>query len=520
MGGSRMIGAGAVLQRWRSVIAAGTALLCVLAASGCATTAARPKTVQLHVGTPEISFGTISDTQIQNRQAWAARNLLRSPQADRRIPVTIRPPVLDLAARTLLRAHLDEQQKRGVSAIFYLGDGANQGCISELASTAPGDEGIFPILAKVRQHSGLPIFFVLGNHDFLAAGNTENQIQHAGLCGGESNIATKAQLIRMADDFNRASAAQAGWTYRASTTDALEANCSGPEQAELRQSRRQGCFYAATLDVARGAKRYRFVLLDTNDYADVSRNRVLRWGGNTALTTDFEGLRGAISFREATSQTSWLAEQGRKSREAGQRPDVLVALTHYNITDLRRMVKVPLSRKTQLLGNVFVDQAGAFYGERAFVVSAHTHTETTATYATTITEGKKALVTLDEVNIGSTTDHPSLSAVLELVPSPRGLAMAYEPITLSRAGCEQVRDELAAAQFPRAFLGNTTGGRAIAFDAADPLLYHQVTQDNVADVFANIDWFIGSSSKRAICLGLMASAIEADAASPIQPPQL
>lgn len=304
------------------------------------------------------------------------------------------------------------------------------------------------------------------------------------------------------------------------TSSAILAATSAIDSSAVFSPAREASRRLTCSSSSRGAKRYRFVLLDTNDYADVSRNRVLRWGGNTALTTDFEGLRGAISFREATSQTSWLAEQGRKTREAGQRPDVLVALTHYNIRDLRRMVKVPLSRKTQLLGNVFVDQAGAFYGERAFVVSAHTHTETTATYATTITEGKKALVTLDEVNIGSTTDHPSLSAVLELVPSPRGLAMAYEPITLSRAGCEQVRDELAAAQFPRAFLGNTTGGRAIAFDPADPLLYHQVTQDNVADVFANIDWFIGSSSKRAICLGLMASAIEADAASAIQPPQL
>lgn len=515
-----MIRAEAALQRWQQGILAGAALLCAFAVSGCATTQANPATVQLHTGTPEFSFGTIADTQIQNRQAWAAHNLLRSPEADRRITVTIRPPVLDLAARTLLRAHLDEQQKRGVSAIFYLGDGSNQGCISELASTTQGDEGIFPILAKARQNSGIPIFFVLGNHDFLAAGNTENPIQHAGLCGGQSNVATKAQLIRMADDFNRTSAAQAGWTYRASTSDALEAHCAGPEQTETRQSRRQGCYYAATLDIARGAKRYRFVLLDTNDYADVSRNRVLRWGGNTALTTDFEGLRGAMSFRKATSQTSWLAEQGRQSREAGQRPDVLVALTHYNIGDLRRMVKVPLSRKTQLLGNIFVDQAGAFYGERAFVVSAHTHTQTTATYATTVTERRKALITLDEVNIGSTTDHPSLSAVLELAPSPRGLTMAYEPITLSRAGCEQVLNDLAVAQFPRAFLGNTTGGRAIAFDPANPLLYHQVTQKNVADVFANIDWFIGSSSKRAICLGLIASAIEAKAADPIQPPQL
>lgn len=503
----------------RLVVARLWAALCPVVLTGCVATAAPPQTVRLHLDPPQFSFGTIADTQIQNRQAWTAGNLLRSAKADRVIPVTLRPPALDLAARAMLRAHLDEQARRGVSAVFYLGDGSNQGCLSELAGTAPGDEGIFPILASFRQERNIPVFFVLGNHDFLAAGNTENAGQHAELCGGKANVATKAQLIRMADDFNRTSAGQIGWTYRTSVTDALETHCSGPDQAEPRQSRRQGCYYAATLDVLHATKRYRFLLLDTNDYADVTRNRVLRGGGNTLFRTDFEGLRGAMSFREPTSQTKWLAEQGRISRVDNQTPDVLVALTHYSIKDLRKTLKIALSRKSQRLGDVFVDDAGAFYRDRAFVVSAHTHTRQTQAIATTITKQGKRIVTLGEVNIGSTTDHPSLSAVIELAQSPRGLMMAYEPITLSRAGCEQVKADLAIEPFLQAFLGSKVGGRAIAFDPSEPQLYHKVRPDNVDAVFANIDSFIGKSVQRAICLGLMAGDVEAKA-KPLEPPQL
>lgn len=497
------------------------AALAALALAGCATLPA-PEHIRLHVPEPELTFGVVADTQIQNRQAWAARTILRSPAADRRIAVTIRPPALDATARQLLEAHLGEQRNRAVSAVFYLGDGANQGCTDELAGRVPGQEGVLPMLSRFRSESGIPVFFVLGNHDFLAAGNTENRAQHVALCGGERNVSTKADLIRLVDAFNRESAAMGQWVYRSSPTPSLEAFCSGSGD-DVPQSRRPGCYYAATLDLERAGRHFRFLLLDTNDYADVTRNRLLRRRGDTLPRTDFEGLRGALSFVNRPggieSQTSWVAARGRETQLSGAVPHVLVALTHYDVHALRKTLLVPLSRKSQLLGDVFTGDDGDFFRERAFVVSAHTHTARTDLRSTGLLQDRREIVRLEEVNIGSTTDHPSLSAVLRIAQTRSGTVLSYEPLSPTREGCDAVARELDDAIFPRPFLGRTTGGRAIAYDPRQPLLYHEVSAGSVQDVFANIDWFVGSSARRAVCLGLMAGAVEAGAV-PLAEPEL
>lgn len=500
MGGSGMIGGGAMR---RAMVAASTILV-----TGCGGLPP-PRSIAMHAGPPVIAFGAVADTQLQNREAWAARTVLRNTKVDRGpLKVTIRPPVLDAAARVLLEHHLQAQRERGVAAVFYVGDGSNQGCRSELMGEGVGIEGVLTILRRFRQDSGIPVFLVPGNHDFMAAGNTEDPTEHAALCGGADNAASKLELIRWTDALNRESAELGGWRYASSIGAGLDASCAGASQVEIRQSRRHGCHYAATVDAAAGERRVRFLLVDTNDYVDVGRIRALKRGGNTPLTLDYEGLRGAMSFKGKESQTAWLAARGRESREQGTRPDMLVAVTHYPIRALRRNIIVTVSNKTQRVADVFGDRDGRFYSDAAFVVSAHTHTPTTAIGTTRIVEGREEVARLDEVNVGSTTDFPSLSAVLRLEPSAIGTTLTYEPISPSREGCEAILDDLATTRFPEAFLGVDVGGRAIAFDPRDPMLYHRIDESSAEGVFANIDWWTKDRPDRLVCLGLAAGAVE------------
>ncbi len=463
-------------------------------------------------GEPDLVVGFVADTQIQNQRAWAARNLLRNRMSDKVIEVTIRPPTLDATARVLLRSHLALQKEKGVSAIFYLGDGSNHGCRSELSAETKGEEGIFPLLSRFREERDVPVFFVLGNHDFLAAGNTEERESHADLCGGEENVATKRELIRLADAFNRESADKGRWTYASSVDGAGSANCQTPVAAP--QSRRRSCYYAATLDVPANGRTFRFLLLDTNDYVDVTRSRALPSRGRGLLTQDFEGQRGAMSFVDearALSQTSWLGARGKAAAAAGSTPTVLVALSHYDVGALSKTFVIPLSRQVQRLADIFADGDTRFYQESSFFVSAHTHTPITDRISRGIIENGVEIVRLEELNIGSTTDYPSLSAVARFGRNWSGATMSYEPLTPDRGRCGTLMRELEETDFPNVVLGARRGRQAVALSKERPDDYQYI--DDAAEakaIFDNIAHFVNGSEERAICLGLEGGALEAD----------
>lgn len=493
-------------------------ILVILALGACTTPPFSTPSVQV-AGVPELTIGLVADTQIQNRQAWSARNLLRSRMGERVTDVTIRPPALDVTARDLLGAHLDMQRQRGVAAIFYLGDGSNQGCRSELSSRVSGGEGIFALLERFREESGIPVFFVLGNHDFLAAGNTEEPVTHAQLCGGTDNVASKQELIGLADTFNRASAAKPQWTYQSSVQSVGSARCAGPTGTS--QSRRPSCYYAATLDFGSAARRYRFLLLDTNDYVDVTASSILTAPGQSLFTQDFEGTRGAMSFIDlegATSQTTWLNTQGEQSLASGATPDVLVALTHYDVPSLRKKVIIPVSRQTQRIGDIFSKNGRKYYRDAPFVLSGHTHTRRTKRFSTGIVEDRKEVVRLEELNIGSTTDYPSLSAVARFGRNGARAAMSYEALTPSRESCDAILSELESTPFPNAVSGMARGREAVALSRTRRTAYRFLNATAAQAVFANIDAFVRGSSRRAVCLGLEGGAMEAK--RPLKAPAL
>ncbi|MHC4313636.1 MAG: metallophosphoesterase [Planctomycetota bacterium] len=117
-----------------------------------------------------IKIGMLADTQLTSHNGFSNYNL-RSKSADRMVDVAIRPPALEcFLSEEMLNIALKkltqdaEGEKDGVDVILYLGDGANSGGTDEI-------ETVFSILEKHRDATGIPIFIVIGNHDYLGCGN-------------------------------------------------------------------------------------------------------------------------------------------------------------------------------------------------------------------------------------------------------------------------------------------------------------------------------------------------------------
>jgi hypothetical protein len=187
-------------------------------------------------------IGIAADSQIQTRSNYALVRGYRGKLEDWAIPVSIRPPALDWAARSLLRSNLERQKEAGAKAIFYLGDGANNGCFDEFAqgfdpvsgkvTGEPNEIGILALLAQFRTEKHIPVFFVIGNHDILGAGSTSKEQNRIDFCadvtGHQSNhYLSKYDVITLTDQFNRMNAQIAPeWVYSSSfwTTESLAAD--------------------------------------------------------------------------------------------------------------------------------------------------------------------------------------------------------------------------------------------------------------------------------------------------------
>ena len=123
---------------------------------------------------PEVQFplkiGLLADSQLTSQNGFSDFHY-RSKTADYLVDVSIRPPALECyLAKEMLQIALNkltedsEGDRKGVDVILYLGDAANSGGTDEI-------ETVLEILGKHRQQTGIPIFILIGNHDYLGAGN-------------------------------------------------------------------------------------------------------------------------------------------------------------------------------------------------------------------------------------------------------------------------------------------------------------------------------------------------------------
>ena len=119
-----------------------------------------------------IKIGLLADSQITSPNSTPGC-VYRNKGTDKRKEASIRPPALEHLAAEVLEIALDklsEEDEKGekVDVIIYLGDGANSGGEDEI-------ERFFEVLTEHREKTRIPIFTVIGNHDYLGSGNTPNE---------------------------------------------------------------------------------------------------------------------------------------------------------------------------------------------------------------------------------------------------------------------------------------------------------------------------------------------------------
>ena len=95
--------------------------------------------------------------------------------------------LVELLAPKMLEFFLN--QFTNVQVVLYLGDGANSGCADEL-------QQVLDTLRRRRgdAHGGVPIFYVIGNHDYLGIGTTTDPLKRQLLCG-PGNSLSKYEVI-------------------------------------------------------------------------------------------------------------------------------------------------------------------------------------------------------------------------------------------------------------------------------------------------------------------------------------
>lgn len=469
-------------------------------------------------------IGLVADSQLQTRANFAKIRGYRGVIEDKVSGnVSIRPPALDWAARAMLQYDLKLLAAGGAKAVFYLGDGANNGCYDEFAAgygdgTEPefNGKGILRLLADFRRETKIPVFFIIGNHDVLGAGSTGDAGLRKRFCANVKAAKPsllKSDIIELVDRFNRESAQSSdSWTYTSSyDASQIQKDCAGSESF---QHRRWGCYLAAKLDYADAGATIQYLLLDTTDFASVSPSEL--------VGIQQEGLRGAMSFgeragSESPSQTSWF------DKNASGPVDVRIALSHYNLVKLSKNLEfLRLSRKVQRFGDIFLDSADPKEAIQrdAYLISAHTHNPTTVVEPITLKLNCNVLacrpfgprVQFKELNIGSTTDFSSYAVLAHLA---KGAASRYDlhyrRVDSEPPSCTDIYSELADFKFDRKFLGqHSVGWKAVGIDGANPFSYRAFKYEDLQALWANLDQFARDDIRRATCVGLYSAAIEAE----------
>jgi hypothetical protein len=121
-------------------------------------------------------IGVAADSQITTTQGGYLAGL-RDKAADRWVETAIRPLALELLAAPVLDYFLC--RLTNVDVILYLGDAANSGCEDELRQ-------LFEVLERRRTNNCLgwvPVFYVIGNHDYLGLGTTPDPSTRQTVCG-------------------------------------------------------------------------------------------------------------------------------------------------------------------------------------------------------------------------------------------------------------------------------------------------------------------------------------------------
>ena len=368
-----------------------------------------------------IKIGILADTQLTSQNGFHDFSQ-RSKFSDKMVDVAIRPPALEcLLAEEMLKIALkkltqdNEGGNNGVDVIIYLGDAANSGGTDEI-------ELFFSVLEKHRDATGIPIFVLIGNHDYLGCGNIVTPGTRFALLnrdGRPSNPAlTKYQVLKKISEFNHASSnlpSNNKFKY-IDNYEMVERN------KELDHN--SGLYLSGLLSYYQeGKNSVEIFLLDTSDYKDAPDwSNIADWG--------FYGAIGSLSFKDepgVLSQASYY-----KNIAGSSSPDFRILASHYPKDHLDRITfarpgEVPLDI-TNLAWEI---TEGAFsfptFSERLnqnleellsnhkrnYWLSGHTHAPTVPKPSKMVIGGLLGDKYYNAMNVGSTTDYRPHVAIVE-----------------------------------------------------------------------------------------------------------
>lgn len=381
-----------------------------------------------------LRIGLLADSQITSPEG-TPEGLYRTVSLDKRIECAIRPPALEHLAPEMLAIAL-RQFPNETDVILYLGDGANSGGQDEI-------DRFFAVLNDYRDATGVPIFAVVGNHDYLGAGNTPNPIERflilnrlrpeeePPLAGPYNRPLSKYEVVKRISEFN--------WQSSALPAAAALTYTDNGAALDPNRDHSTGLYLAGHLAYERpGDPTVELFLADTSDYADTVFKPEVRIWDPFVPAWDIYGVQGSISFanrdgpgRAPVAQMRYLQEQALP-----EVPAFRFIASHFHPDNLdRKRNDIPESWRFELvnfLHGAWETVCGVCFGHRYanrelqtwlsdgrdYWLSAHTHRATMMRPAqgTVHVGGLGGLLTgatFRSVNIGSTTDYRAHIGLIE-----------------------------------------------------------------------------------------------------------
>ena len=383
-----------------------------------------------------IRIGLLADSQITSEDS-TPDCLYRSKSLDKRIGCAIRPPALEHLTAQMLQIALD-QFPSDTDVILYLGDGANSGGENEV-------ETLFTVLEEHRRKSKIPIFMVIGNHDYLGAGSTPDPLMRfllvnrlrpqevPPLPATYHRSLSKYDVLQRISAFNRAS--------RDLPANALFRYTDNGDTLDPNLDHGSGLYLAGRLVCPKdGDKTVEILLADTSDYVDTSIKPEVTLWDPFIPRWDLYGMQGSVSSRDRAgvpggpkvSQITYLGDP-----PAGPPPEYRFVASHYPPDNLdRKRDDIPTSWHFELLnllhgawetiesalfGSSYANQKLQHWrieGKANYWLSGHTHRTTMLRpgQGRAHVGGLAWLVTgasFHNINVGSTTDYRAHIAVVE-----------------------------------------------------------------------------------------------------------
>jgi predicted MPP superfamily phosphohydrolase len=368
-----------------------------------------------------LKIGLLADSQITSQNGFSDFHY-RSKFADALVDVSIRPPALEcFLAPEMLKIALNKLtqdnggDKPGVDIILFLGDAANSGGADEINT-------VLSILSRHREQTGIPVFVIIGNHDYLGAGNiTTPGIRFALLnrIGKPDNPAlTKYEVLKKFSEFNHGNnllPAATRFQYT-DNAEALEQNKNLDHDTGLYLS-------GVLMYKEEGKAPVEIFLIDSSDYVDSPD-----W--SEVMDMGFYGVIGAVSFKDkpgVISQTGYFKEFAQASS-----PQFRILASHYpkdhldritfakpgqvplDVTNLlwsvtEQTFSIPTFSKTlnQNLAPLLTSEGNNYW------VSGHTHVKTTPRPDRFVVGGLTGDKFFRALNVGSTTDYCAHVMIVE-----------------------------------------------------------------------------------------------------------